>query len=65
MSFPVLPVGCSETVQISFIEDEALRPAPEYKWLYHTINKSGDTLSGCAMTFDDATLEARRRLHNI
>lgn len=53
------PQGCSSSCQISFIEDENLRPRPDAIYYYWAIDKDGNTIAGTATSFLEAVKNVR------
>jgi hypothetical protein len=49
-----MPKGCKNSLQISFISDEKLRPHPESKWLYEYQLENGATTTGVTTSLETA-----------
>lgn len=53
-----LPEGCNKCFQVSFIEDEYMRPSPEACWLVDA--KNGDiALVTCTMSLEEAIAQGQ------
>lgn len=57
-----LPVGCNKSFQISFIEDESLRPQEDYKWLVQTKRENGWESTTCRKSIAEAIDYATKEL---
>ena len=51
-----LPKGCNKSFQISYIEDESMRPSKEACWLVRGI-KDGQEMSTCRTSLEQAIKE--------
>lgn len=49
-----MPKGCKNSVQISFISDETLRPHSDSKWLYEGQSENGATITGVSTSLEIA-----------
>lgn len=57
-----MPKGCTNTMQVSFIADPALRPNPFSLWLYSAENERGETTTGVATNREKAIEAAKKAM---